>query len=106
MKRAVILPAVLVISFAAVLFAPAEGNTDAGKPQPKAHQTSGTVRSVDAANGRAVISHAPIQALNWPAMTMSFSVKDRKLLESLKPGKTVNFQFVQQGVDHVITSVK
>jgi Cu/Ag efflux protein CusF len=33
-------------------------------------------------------------------------VKDRKLLESLKPGKTVDFQFMQQGVDHVITSVK
>jgi Cu(I)/Ag(I) efflux system protein CusF len=39
-------------------------------------------------------------------MTMGFTVKDKALLDKLQPGKKVEFEFVQQGKDYVITTVK
>jgi Cu/Ag efflux protein CusF len=39
-------------------------------------------------------------------MTMGFAVKDKALLGKLAPEKKIEFEFVQQGSDYVITSVK
>lgn len=39
-----------------------------------------------------------------PAMT--FGVKEKALLEKLSTGKKVEFEFVQQGADYMITSAK
>jgi len=47
-----------------------------------------------------------VASLKWPAMTMSFLVKDKATLEKLREGGKVEFEFVQQGKDYVITSVK
>ena len=44
--------------------------------------------------------------MEWPAMTMSFTAKDKKLLEGIKPGAKVEFEFVQQGSKYIITSIK
>ena len=71
-----------------------------------AHPASGVVKSVDRAKSTVVLAHDPVKSLNWPAMTMPFTVKDKALLEKLQAGKKVEFQFVQQGKDYVITSVK
>jgi Cu/Ag efflux protein CusF len=38
-------------------------------------------------------------------MTMSFKA-DKKSLQALKPGQKIEFDFVEQGKDHVITKVK
>jgi Cu/Ag efflux protein CusF len=39
-------------------------------------------------------------------MTMPFTVKDKALLEKLQAGNKVEFEFVQQGKEYVITTVK
>lgn len=52
------------------------------------------------------ISHGPVQSLKWPAMTMNFIVKDEALLDRLHAGKKIDFEFVQQGRDYVITSTE
>jgi Cu/Ag efflux protein CusF len=39
-------------------------------------------------------------------MTMDFSVRDKKLLEGLKPEQKVRFEFVQEKSGSVITSIK
>jgi Cu(I)/Ag(I) efflux system protein CusF len=39
-------------------------------------------------------------------MTMTFAVRDKALLEKLQPGRKIDFQFVRQGKDYVITGVK
>jgi Cu(I)/Ag(I) efflux system periplasmic protein CusF len=70
------------------------------------HKTTGIVKSVDAKKGSATLAHDPVPSLKWPSMTMSFAVKDKTMLDKLQPGKTVEFEFVQQGKDNVITSVK
>jgi len=61
---------------------------------------------VDPAGGKVTIAHGPVQTLKWPAMTMAFGVKDKALLGKLSSGKKVEFEFVKQGSDYVITSAK
>jgi membrane fusion protein, copper/silver efflux system len=60
------------------------------------HAAEGRVEAVDRASGSASIAHGPVPSLNWPGMSMEFKVKDAKLLESLKPGATVRFEFGEQ----------
>ena len=83
-------------------------NMDKGakKSQSKSHHATGTVKSVDAAKGTVTVDHQPVASMNWPAMSMTFKAKDKKSVQSLKPGQNVEFDFVQQGKDYVITKVK
>jgi len=76
------------------------------KAGSKVHKGVGTVKKVDAAASTVTIAHGPIKSMNWPAMNMTFTVKDKKGLEKLEPEKKVEFQFIQQGSDYVITSIK
>jgi Cu(I)/Ag(I) efflux system periplasmic protein CusF len=78
----------------------------AKKAQGKTHKGAGTVQKVDPAGGSVTIAHGPIESMKWPAMTMTFKVKDKALLEKVKQGEKVDFDFVQQGKDYVVTSVK
>ena len=71
-----------------------------------AHKAIGVVKKIDATNGKVTIAHEPIPSMNWPSMTMAFTVKDKKLLEKVAVDKKVDFDFVQQGKDYVVTSVK
>ncbi len=41
------------------------------------------------------LSHQPVAALQWPAMTMQFHLADPKLAQGLKPGDQVRFGFDQ-----------
>jgi Cu(I)/Ag(I) efflux system protein CusF len=74
--------------------------------EQQSHKAVGTVTKVDPGKARATISHGAVETLKWPAMTMTFAVRDKALLEKLQPGRKVDFQFVQQGKDYVITGVK
>jgi len=78
----------------------------AGEKSASTHTGTGVVKSVDAAAGSVTLAHEPIKSLNWPAMTMAFKVKDKKLLDDAKPGKKVQFTVVQSGKEYVVTSIK
>jgi len=71
-----------------------------------AHKASGVVTKVDPAKSKVTIKHGPVQTLNWPPMTMAFTVRDKGLLEKLRKDQKIDFEFVQQGKDYVVTSVK
>jgi Cu(I)/Ag(I) efflux system protein CusF len=60
-----------------------------------AHGT-GTINSVDPAQHKINISHAPIPAIGFPAMTMDFAVAPSVNLGALKPGMRVDFT-IEQG---------
>lgn len=97
MKRGIVLSCVLALC---VAFA------SPGFPQSNGpYQAAGVVKKIDAANGKVTISHGPVKSLNWPAMTMGFSVKDPKVLGKLAPEAKIQFQFVQQGSEYVITRI-
>ena len=80
---------------------------EAAKPvQAPVHKGTGVVRKVDPAKGTITLAHERIPSLNWPPMVMPFNVKDKSLLDKAQAGKKVEFEFVQQGRENVITSVK
>ena len=70
------------------------------------HQMNVVVKDVDVANGKVTLAHEPVKSLNWPAMTMGFSVKDKTLFDKLVTSKKVKVEFMQQGSDYVVTAVK
>ena len=51
---------------------------------------SGTVEAIDAATGKITISHGPVDALKWPAMTMGFKAAPA-LLTNVAVGDKVAF---------------
>lgn len=53
---------------------------------------TGTVKSVDAAQGKLVIDHNPIPALNWPRMVMDFQLADKAMAGQVKAGDQVQFE--------------
>jgi Cu/Ag efflux protein CusF len=52
----------------------------------------GEVRKVDKKAGTLTIKHGPIQAIDMPAMTMMFQVKEASMLDRVKAGDKVKFQ--------------
>jgi Cu/Ag efflux protein CusF len=78
----------------------------ADKQDGTTHKAKGVVTRVDSGKGTVTIKHEPVASLSWPSMTMAFKVKDKAMLEKLKKDQKVDFEFVQQGKDYVVTSVK
>ncbi|VVC84014.1 copper-binding protein [Sideroxydans sp. CL21] len=66
----------------------------------------GVVDAVDQAKGVVTLSHEPIASLGWPAMTMDFTVEDKKLFKKLVVGNKVQFQFVKQHNTYVVKEVR
>jgi Cu(I)/Ag(I) efflux system protein CusF len=97
MKRAFLAAAMLAAATTAFAQTKAETVT---------HRATGVVTKVDAAKGRVTIKHGPVRTLGWPGMTMAFGVKDKATLEKMPKDKEIDFEFVQQGRDYVVTSLK
>lgn len=84
----------------------ADKKEQGGAKKEGSHQATATVKSVDSSKGTVTLAHEPIKSLKWPAMTMGFTVKDKALFDKLKEGEKVNVEFMKQGSEYVITSVK
>lgn len=65
---------------------------------------TGTVKVVDAAAGKITISHGPVAALKWPAMTMAFKATPAQLV-SVHVGQKVDFEFLSTGMDGTLTRI-
>ena len=76
------------------------------KSEAQSHKGVGTVKKVDPASGKVTIAHGPIPTMKWPAMNMTFTVKDKSVLGKLSQDKKVEFEFVERGSDYLITTVK
>ena len=70
------------------------------------HKAVGVVKKVDPQAGAVTFDHEPVKSLNWPAMTMTFGLKDKMLLDTLAAGRKVEFEFVKEGKGYTVTSVK
>ncbi len=67
---------------------------------------NGTVVSIDEANKQVTLSHDAVKELNWPAMTMPFSVADVSLLKGLKSGQHIMAMFTtKEGQSPTIVSL-
>jgi Cu(I)/Ag(I) efflux system protein CusF len=76
------------------------------KPAKGVHKAVGVVKKVDTKASTVTIAHEPVKSMNWPAMNMTFQVKDKSMLKKLGEGKKVEVEFEQSGKDYVITSAK
>lgn len=77
----------------------------AAAPRVAGHAT-GVVKRLDAGQSLAMIAHDPVKSLNWPPMTMGFKVRDKALFGKLAPGAKIEFDFVQEGEDYVVTALQ
>jgi len=65
---------------------------------------TGIVKVVDAAAGKITISHGPVAAVNWPAMTMAFKATPTQIAAT-HVGQEVDFEFVLKGMDGTLTRI-
>jgi RND family efflux transporter MFP subunit len=78
--------------------------TDPVAPQPGVassrpavgHRAEGKVESIDRPAGTVSVTHGPVPSLKWPGMTMDFEVANAGLLEGIKPGGAIAFEFVER----------
>ena len=70
-------------AFATLLAAPALAQN--------APLVSGTVKKVDAAQGKLTVDHGPIKNLDMDAMTMVFRAGDPEMLKAIKAGDKIKF---------------
>lgn len=70
------------------------------------HVARGVVKKLEVDSAKVTLKHEPVPSLDWPSMTMGFSVRDKALLGGFVEGETVEVEFVRDGKDYVITAVK
>ncbi len=109
MKKAIFVAITLsMMSFTAISYA---DDMKMDMPTAKADMAKpitgkGVVVSENKPAGNVTLKHQAITAIGWSAMTMSFKVKDKMLLDHVKKGDKVQFTLEQQGKDYIITSIK
>lgn len=86
--------------------AESSGTTDS-KAAANGIAATGKVVSVDTAKKVVKLKHDPIKALNWPVMTMNFTVDSGVDLSALQAGDAVTFTMKPLGEDdYIINSIK
>ncbi|MBX3478815.1 MAG: efflux RND transporter periplasmic adaptor subunit [Caulobacter sp.] len=69
------------------------GDGPAPTATPMLHQTTGRIEKLS--GDSVTLSHEPVPALNWPAMTMSFRIEDPAIPRGFRVGDRVAFTFDQ-----------
>lgn len=87
--------------------APEQREPSAGTAAPTRaadiYSAAGDVTKV--AGDQITISHGPVDAIGWPAMTMAFQAPSQAMLQGLNVGDRVDFQFRQAGEQYLLTSI-
>nr|WP_247686949.1 efflux RND transporter periplasmic adaptor subunit [Pseudoalteromonas luteoviolacea] len=65
--------------------------------KPKSVWMQGEVHSVTEQSRQINVTHGPVDAWNWPEMTMDFDVGQEVDLDALKAGQTLHFEVTQLG---------
>lgn len=68
--------------------------------------TKGTVKKIDVKAKKVTLIHEELKALEMPAMTMVFRVKDDALFEKLKEGASIEFVAERVEGKLTVTTVK
>jgi Cu/Ag efflux protein CusF len=71
-----------------------------------AEMSDGEVRKVSKDTAKVTIRHGEIKNLDMPPMTMVFAVRDKAVLDTLKPGDRVRFKAVKDGGTYTVTEIQ
>jgi membrane fusion protein, copper/silver efflux system len=70
------------------------------------HQGQGVLEAIND-DGTVSITHGPIASLNWPGMTMDFTLANSSLVTGIKPGSAISFEIVERKPgEYVITRLQ
>jgi Cu(I)/Ag(I) efflux system protein CusF len=73
----------------------------------KSYSAKGEVVAVDSVLSKVKLKHEAVPELKWPGMTMFFNIADKSLLDTVKTGDQVEFEFVKvDGGGPLITKIK
>jgi len=61
----------------------------------KTHHGTGTVMEIDKKAGKVKLDHGPIKSIGWMSMKMAFDVEDAAMLDDIKAGDKVGFNFIE-----------
>jgi len=75
-------------------------------PQSLTYVSSWVVKGIDLESKKITIHHDPIAAVNWPEMTMRFTITPQTKMSEIKTGDKVAFNFVQQGNLSLLQDIK
>ncbi|MFA6901774.1 MAG: copper-binding protein [Gallionellaceae bacterium] len=78
---------------------------DMGSAAMQVHKGHGVANKINAAAGKVNITHEPIESMQWPKMTMDFTVQNKEALDAIKPGMAVDFEITQKGKGYRITNI-
>ncbi len=80
-----------------------------GKPMPMAQaagdMTEGEIKRISKGSRKLTIKHGEIKNLDMPPMTMTFTVSDDKMLETVKKGDMVKFKVEAVNGQMVVTEI-
>jgi Cu(I)/Ag(I) efflux system protein CusF len=68
-------------------------------------KAEGTIKAINSEKHTVTIAHGAVPAVQWPPMTMAFSVTDDQLT-GLMAGDCVSFSFLLEGGRATIVSIK
>jgi Cu(I)/Ag(I) efflux system periplasmic protein CusF len=71
----------------------------------QAATAAGEVTKLDKAGGRVTLKHGELKALDMPPMTMSFRVRDAKLLDGVIVGDRVRFTAEKLDGQYTVTAL-
>jgi Cu(I)/Ag(I) efflux system periplasmic protein CusF len=74
-------------------------------PASASELSDAEVRKVDQEQGKVTLKHGPIKNLDMPGMTMVFNVKDKAMLDKLKPGDKVRFKAAEENGKYTVTEI-
>ncbi len=77
-----------------------------GETAAPSEMTEGEVRKIDLEGGKVTLKHGDIKNLDMPGMTMVFVVKDKAMLDKLKPGDKVQFKATNDGGKFTVTEIQ
>ena len=103
---ALLLATTLVLPVTAAFAEDAHHKSGAVLAQANAAPADGEVRKVDKDAKKITIKHGPMPALDMPAMTMVFQVKDPAMLEQVKAGDKVKFEAQKLGGAFTVTAIE
>lgn len=105
MKRKYAAAAFAVLMSIGGLVAPALASPSAQSASVQTANGKGVVTAIDSKAVTITIKHEPIAALKWPAMTMTFKVKNAALLTGITVGEKVGFELTSDNGKPIVTKL-
>ncbi len=106
MKKLLICMFIAILSITAATVYANDAHHKAAENQ-KSYSAKGEVVAMDSALSKVKLKHDAVPELKWPGMTMFFNVADKSLLDTVKIGDHIEFEFVKvDGGSPLITKIK